>query len=128
MTRIAVWLVALGVPLILWHECGEDVGVFCYRIGLGAFTSLRSRVLVPVPVRNSDYPSAARNNPSARLHPSLLPRAFDPDGLRELIRAGGAPLICTIVFIETGFFVGFFLPEIPSWSPQAFFPLAALSH
>ena len=35
---------------------------------------------------------------------------FDPDGLRELIRAGGAPLICFIVFIETGFFVGFFLP------------------
>src|SRR6266481_5028272 len=35
---------------------------------------------------------------------------FGPDGLRELIRAGGAPLICTIVFIETGFFVGFFLP------------------
>jgi membrane-associated protein len=34
----------------------------------------------------------------------------NPDGLRELIRAGGAPLICTIVFIETGFFVGFFLP------------------
>ena len=35
---------------------------------------------------------------------------FNPDGLRELIRAGGAPLICFIVFIETGFFVGFFLP------------------
>lgn len=35
---------------------------------------------------------------------------FNPDGLRELIRAGGAPLICSIVFIETGFFVGFFLP------------------
>src|SRR5437660_10053388 len=35
---------------------------------------------------------------------------FSPDGLRELIRAGGAPLICTIVFVETGFFVGFFLP------------------
>ena len=35
---------------------------------------------------------------------------FSPDGLRELIRAGGSPLICTIVFIETGFFVGFFLP------------------
>src|SRR6267143_98681 len=35
---------------------------------------------------------------------------FNPDGLRELIRAGGAPLVCTIVFIETGFFVGFFLP------------------
>ncbi|PYU08336.1 MAG: hypothetical protein DMG34_02130 [Acidobacteria bacterium] len=35
---------------------------------------------------------------------------FDPEGLRELIRSGGAPLICGIVFIETGFFVGFFLP------------------
>jgi membrane-associated protein len=35
---------------------------------------------------------------------------FNPEGLKELIRAGGPPLICTIVFIETGFFVGFFLP------------------
>ena len=35
---------------------------------------------------------------------------FNPDGLRELVRAGGSPLICTIVFVETGFFVGFFLP------------------
>jgi membrane-associated protein len=35
---------------------------------------------------------------------------YNPDGLKELIRAGGAPLICAIVFVETGFFVGFFLP------------------
>ena len=35
---------------------------------------------------------------------------FNPEGLRELVRAGGAPLICAIVFVETGFFVGFFLP------------------
>ncbi len=35
---------------------------------------------------------------------------YNPEGLKELIRAGGAPLICAIVFIETGFFVGFFLP------------------
>jgi membrane-associated protein len=35
---------------------------------------------------------------------------FNPEGLKELIRAGGAPLICTIVFVETGFFVGFLLP------------------
>ncbi|HVH70053.1 MAG TPA: VTT domain-containing protein, partial [Candidatus Dormibacteraeota bacterium] len=35
---------------------------------------------------------------------------FNPDGLRELVRAGGAPLIGTIVFVETGFFFGFFLP------------------
>ena len=35
---------------------------------------------------------------------------FNPEGLKELIRAGGPPLICGIVFVETGFFVGFFLP------------------
>ncbi len=35
---------------------------------------------------------------------------YHPEGLKELIRSGGAPLICTIVFVETGFFVGFFLP------------------
>ena len=35
---------------------------------------------------------------------------FNPEGLKELVHSGGAPLICTIVFIETGFFVGFFLP------------------
>ena len=35
---------------------------------------------------------------------------FNPEGLKELVRAGGAPLICAIVFVETGFFVGFFLP------------------
>lgn len=40
----------------------------------------------------------------------FLRSLYDPEGLRELIRAGGAPLVCTIVFVETGFFVGFFLP------------------
>src|SRR6266852_2842045 len=35
---------------------------------------------------------------------------YNPDGLKELIRSGGPPLICAIVFVETGFFVGFFLP------------------
>lgn len=40
----------------------------------------------------------------------LFHALFDPEGLKELIRSGGAPLICTIVLIETGFFVGFFLP------------------
>src|SRR5580693_465785 len=40
----------------------------------------------------------------------FLHSLYSPDGLRELIRSGGAPLVCTIVFIETGFFVGFFLP------------------
>jgi membrane-associated protein len=35
---------------------------------------------------------------------------FNPDGLRDLVSKGGAQLICAIVFVETGFFVGFFLP------------------
>lgn len=42
--------------------------------------------------------------------PHFLRSLYDPEGLRELIRSGGAPLVCGIVFIETGFFVGFFLP------------------
>jgi membrane-associated protein len=40
----------------------------------------------------------------------FLRSLYEPNGLKELIRSGGAPLVCTIVFIETGFFVGFFLP------------------
>jgi membrane-associated protein len=40
----------------------------------------------------------------------LLYSLYSPDGLKELISSGGAPFVCTIVFIETGFFVGFFLP------------------
>jgi membrane-associated protein len=40
----------------------------------------------------------------------FLHSLYSPDGLRELIRSGGAAFVCTIVFIETGFFVGFFLP------------------
>lgn len=39
--------------------------------------------------------------------PHLLHSVYDVEGL---IRWGGPLLVCTIVFIETGFFVGFFLP------------------
>ena len=40
----------------------------------------------------------------------FLHSLFDPEGLKELIRSGGPPLICAIVFVETGLFVGFLLP------------------
>jgi len=40
----------------------------------------------------------------------FLRSLFEPEGLKELIRTGGPLLICSIVFIETGLFVGFFLP------------------
>ena len=42
--------------------------------------------------------------------PHFFHALFNPEELKELIRAGGAPLICVVVFVETGFFVGFFLP------------------
>jgi len=50
MIRLTALIAAVIASFVLWHECGEDIGVFCYRIGLGAFTTLRSRTLVPVPV------------------------------------------------------------------------------
>ena len=40
----------------------------------------------------------------------FLHALFDPQELTELIRRAGPPLICAIVFVETGLFVGFFLP------------------
>lgn len=61
MIRPGVVLAAIGSLILLWHECGEDLAVFCYRIGSGAFTGLRSRGLVPVPVRHSHSFSAVRN-------------------------------------------------------------------
>jgi membrane-associated protein len=35
---------------------------------------------------------------------------FNAEGLNALIASGGSKLVCAIVFVETGFFVGFFLP------------------
>ena len=37
----------------------------------------------------------------------LLHHIYDVEGL---VRAGGPLLVCIIVFVETGLFVGFFLP------------------
>jgi hypothetical protein len=50
MIRLTALIAAIIASIVLWHECGEDIGVFCYRIGLGAFATLRSHALVPVPV------------------------------------------------------------------------------
>ena len=41
MIRPSMLLAALGSLLFLWHECGADPGVFCYRIGAGAVSRLR---------------------------------------------------------------------------------------
>ena len=67
MIRLTALIAAVIASFLLWHECGEDIGVFCYRIGLGAFTTLRSRTLVPVPVSQiiQSRTRSACSNPSS---------------------------------------------------------------
>jgi hypothetical protein len=69
MIRPALLLAIVVSLVLLWHECGQDLGVFCYRISLGAFTGLRERGLVPIPSRES-FHLAARNR-SECLTPSV---------------------------------------------------------
>jgi membrane-associated protein len=40
----------------------------------------------------------------------FLHSLYDPEGLKALIHSGGPALVCAIIFVETGLFVGFFLP------------------
>src|SRR5438445_7135221 len=71
-----------------------------------ALTRARSRT------RNK-FPVSIRREEQQRVLDAILHffhSLYDAEGLKELIRSGGAPLICAIVFVETGFFVGFFLP------------------
>src|SRR5580700_7645592 len=81
------------------------------------------RFLLPYYARRFQVRACSRSGPGADLfcfakdpfcvlHAifHFLRALYSPDGLKELIRWGGAPLVCVIVFIETGFFVGFFLP------------------
>lgn len=70
MIRPGMLLVAFGSLIFLWHECGEDLPVFCYRIGLGAVTGVRKRALVLVPTGFPNYFAAARNK-SECLTPSV---------------------------------------------------------
>lgn len=67
MIRLAAVFGAVIAFLVLWYECGEDIGIFCYRIGLGAFATLRTRALAPVPVSqiNLSRKRPACSNPSS---------------------------------------------------------------
>ncbi|HET9137512.1 MAG TPA: VTT domain-containing protein [Candidatus Kapabacteria bacterium] len=40
----------------------------------------------------------------------FLHQLFSSDGLRQLITNGGVPVLCLIIFAETGLLIGFFLP------------------
>jgi hypothetical protein len=43
MTRLSSWMTAIGACVVIWNECGENPALFCYRIGISAFGSVRSR-------------------------------------------------------------------------------------
>ena len=62
MIRPAWWLLLVCTMLVLWEECGENPGIFCYRIVWEGITGLRARklFLIPVPVKAE----AACCNPS----------------------------------------------------------------
>lgn len=80
MIRLGVVIAALITTIILWHECGEDLGVFCYRIGLGAFSALRTRAVVLVPVLASHRArtrAACLNQSDTFSTHSIAPRDFE---------------------------------------------------
>jgi len=69
MNRLVILLPSIAVLLVLWQECGENPALFCYRIGLGAFATVRSRALVPVPAWRANFRRPSRNR-FACLNPS----------------------------------------------------------
>ncbi len=44
MMRWNAWVGVFSFMGLLWHECGEDLGVFCYRMGCTAFAAVRTRL------------------------------------------------------------------------------------
>jgi hypothetical protein len=48
------WLNFISTAVALWQESGENPALFCYLMGSGTFSGLRSHALIPirVPVRN----------------------------------------------------------------------------
>jgi len=39
----AWWFAVVNALVLLWHECGEDLAVFCYRITRSGAMWIRSR-------------------------------------------------------------------------------------
>jgi hypothetical protein len=58
MMRYGALMAAIAAWAVLWQECGENPALFCYRIGMDAFTGIRARATVLAPVANF----SARNN------------------------------------------------------------------
>jgi hypothetical protein len=62
MIRPAWWLLLMCAFVVLWEECGENLAIFCYRIGWETISKLRVHApfLIPVSVRSE----AACSKPS----------------------------------------------------------------
>src|SRR6266849_2899901 len=91
----------------MWGGCRRFLlpyGSGCFYEFALARTRARARSKFSLSIRREEE----RRVLDAILH--FFHSLYNPEGLKELIRSGGAPLICAIVFVETGFFVGFFLP------------------
>jgi hypothetical protein len=56
MRNLNSWYTALAGLGLLWYECGDDFGLFCYRIGCGAFNAARERAFALVPLRATTNP------------------------------------------------------------------------
>lgn len=59
MTRYGALLATVSVCVLIWHECAENPAIFCYLIGIRAFSGIRSRALTLAPVTSA----MTRNNP-----------------------------------------------------------------
>ena len=57
MMRLNGWYAMMAALGLLWHECGYDLGVFCYRIGCGAIFAARERAYELVPLRATMNPA-----------------------------------------------------------------------
>ena len=44
------WMNFISTAVALWQESGENPALFCYLMGSGTFSSLRSHRLIPIPV------------------------------------------------------------------------------
>jgi hypothetical protein len=56
MMNLNTWYAVMAGMGLLWHECGFDFGVFCYRIGCGMFRAAREGTLELVPLRATMNP------------------------------------------------------------------------
>jgi hypothetical protein len=50
MIRPAWWLLLVCAVVVLWEECGENLAIFCYRIGWEVISNLRAHALFLIPV------------------------------------------------------------------------------